>query len=200
MAKGSGRYRRSRLDQLRRHLLFFLPDPPLSKLSYSDQELDSTRAYVVLAHAEIEAFCEELVLHKAQSAKVVYDNSGNVRPALRRMVAYYVAKNGRSWNDVLNPPSDVVSKAFQSFQTAIRENNGVKQVNLEKLLFPLGVLDAHLSVTWLAQMDSFGRNRGGWAHKSVRALNSPDPLSELMNVNQLLRGLLDLDRILSRLR
>ena len=99
MPQGSIRYRRltSRLTQLRNHLLYFIPTPPASKLSYSDSELDSTRAYVVLAHAEIEAFCEELVRGKAQTAKLVFDTKGHVQPMLRKMVAYYVARKGQSW-------------------------------------------------------------------------------------------------------
>jgi len=202
MPSGSSNYKHleARLVQLRRHLLPFLPDPPVSKISYSAQELDSTRAYIVLAHAEIEAFCENVVLEKAHSTKTVFDVTGQVRPALRRMVAYYVAKNQRSWSHVLAPSHGVVDSALQSYQSAIRDNHGIKQRNLEKLLFPIGIPDTRLSTTWLAQMNSFGSNRGIWAHKSARALNPPDPLSELVTVNQLLQGLLNLDRILSRLR
>lgn len=204
MPKGSKIYRRltSRLGQLRTHLLFFLPEPPVSKLSYSDGELDSTRAYVVLAHAEIEAFCEELVRGKAQAAKAAFDTKGKVQPALRRMVAYYVARKGQPWSDVISPPAGVVASAFESYKTIISENHGVKRRNLEKILFPLGIHDGHLGnlATWLAQMDSFGRSRGAFAHSSVGVQQAPDPLSQLTTVNQLLNGLLELDRIIGRIR
>ena len=58
MARGSKRYTelKRRLSNLRQNLLGFLPPPPKSKTSYSPQELDLTRSYVLLAHAEIEAF------------------------------------------------------------------------------------------------------------------------------------------------
>jgi hypothetical protein len=204
MAKGSNNYRRlkSRLGQLRKHLLYFLPDPPVSQISYSDREIDSTRAYVVLVHAEIESFCEELVRGKAQAAKLAFDTSGEVKPILRRMVAYYVARKGRSWGDVLSPPAKVVRSTFESYKTSIEENHGVRRKNLEKLLFPLGIHDKHLNklMTWLAQMDSFGKDRGGLAHRSIGAQQAPDPLSQLVTVNQLLNGLLELDRIVGRIR
>jgi hypothetical protein len=202
MRLGSKKYKSlaTRLDQLRRHLLFFLPSPPASKISYSEQELDSTRAYTVLAHAEIEAFCEGLVLEKTQVVKSIYDRTGKVRPALRRMISYHVAKKGRSWQDVLSPPADVVNSAIESYKGVIRDNHGVKRENLQKLLFPIGVLDAHLDTTWLAQMDSFGVDRGRLAHSGIKAQQPPDPLSQLQTINQLLQGLLEMDRKLRRLR
>lgn len=202
MPSMSRQYRKltTRLDELRRHLLGFLPTPPTSRISYTDQELDATRAYILLAHAEIETFCEELVLKRAITAKQAYDTSGRISPSLRRMVAYHVAKKGKSWAFVTNPPTDVVESAFQSIQSTISENNGVKSKNLERLLFPLGVPDHQLDPLWLADMDSFGSSRGGWAHKSVRVQQPPDPPSQLGAVNQILIGLLELDRTLGRLR
>jgi hypothetical protein len=202
MRKGSNKYRRlaKRLGQLRKHLLFFLPDPPVSNLQYSVKELDSTRAYVVLAHAEIEAFCEELVQEKAQAAKAAFDNNRKVQPALRRMVTYYVATSGKSWGNVMSPPADVVNSAFQSYQERVRKNHGVKIDNLEKLLFPLGIQERQLSPTWLADMDSFGTDRGAIAHTSIGAQRPPDPVIQVNNVARLLSGLLDLDQIFGRLR
>ena len=207
MPKGSQSYRHlvSRLGQLRKHLLPFLPDPPLpplSRLSYTNAEFDSTRAYVVLSHAEIEAYCEELALRKAQGAKVQFDTNGVVQPVLRRMVGYYVARNGKSWDNVAAPPPDVVASATESFKSVVRGNHGVKINNLEKLFFPLGICDRHLVrlQTWLAQMNSFGERRGSFAHSSIGVQQQPDPLSQLTTVNQLLNGLEELDRIFGRLR
>jgi hypothetical protein len=202
MARGSKRYTdlQRRLQELSRHLLSFLPPPPQSKTSYTDQELDFTRSYIVLVHAEIEAFCEEMASEKARKAKQEFQANGKVTPVLRRMVAYYVGKNRKSWNEVASPAPQTVDSAADSFLDGIRANHGVKRENLEKLFYPLGVPEPKLNTTWLAQMDSFGSNRGGWAHKSIKALNPPDPHTELTTVNQLLQGLLQVDRLLSRLR
>jgi hypothetical protein len=204
MRKGSTAFEvlKLRLTQLHKHLLPFLPNPPVSKVSYSDSELDSTRAYVVLVHAEIEEFCEELVRSKAKAVKDVFDKTGKVEPSLRRMIIHFVIKREKLWNEVLRPSKDVVALSLQSYETTIHDNNGVKRRNLEKLLFPLGIHDKHLSklTTWLAQMDSFGSDRGNLAHKSIGAQRPPDPLIQWKTVEQLLDGLSKLDRIIGRLR
>jgi hypothetical protein len=201
MVRGSQRYAylRHRMDELRSHLLFFLPAPPLSKTTYSAQELDLTRSYIVLAHAEIEAYCEDLVVATINRARQPYTAKQKITPVLRKIIAYYIGKHRKSWSEVTLPSSGVVDAAFESYTSTIRENHGVKRENLERLLYPLGVAEPSLNATWLAQMDSFGSNRGAWAHRSIRAINPPDPSSELATVNQLLQGLLQVDRLVSRL-
>jgi hypothetical protein len=118
------------------------------------------------------------------------------------LVTYYAIKNEKSWGDVLNPSPQVVESAFVSYVSRINDNNGVKSKNLEKLLFPLGIHERHLVMlaTWLAQMNSFGTNRGTLAHKGISAQRPPDPLTQLQTVEQLLSGLLELDRLIGRLR
>jgi hypothetical protein len=199
MIRGSNRYTdlKHRLEELSTGLLPFLPAPPASKISFTPIELDLTRAYIVLAHAEIESFCEDIALTKAAKARQDFHNYGRVTPVLRKLTAYYALKKNRPWSDVLSPQRDVVDSAFMSFSETIRQNHGIKRENLEKLFYPLGVFESHLSATWIAQMDTFGSNRGTWAHKSVRALNPPDPMSERSNVGLILQGLLLLDRRLS---
>jgi hypothetical protein len=162
-----------RLTELRRHLLPFLPDPPVSSLTYSDAELDSTRAYVVLAHAEIEAFCEQISLAKATVSKAFFDTSQVVTPCLRRILSYHVANKKGSWHEVTNPQNLNADKAFRFYQKIIRENHGVKRKNLETILYPIGFIETELDPSWLAQMDSFGTIRGGWAHSSVRTQQPP---------------------------
>ena len=95
---------------------------------------------------------------------------------------------------------NLVSSASASYVQTVRDNHGVRRRNLETLLYPLGIVEPRLDSTWLAQMDSFGATRGNYAHKSIKALNPPDPQSELADVNYLLQGLLKLDRVVCALR
>jgi hypothetical protein len=157
----------------------------VSKTSYNGHELDSTRAYVVLAHAEIEAFCEEIASSRVQRAMDLYNQRGVVAPVLRRMVIYHVGKHKRSWGEVLTPSQSIIDGTFKAYRDSIKKNHGVKRANIESILYPLGITEAHLGVIWLAQMDSFGERRGGLAHSSVGATSVPDPLSEYTNVQQL---------------
>jgi hypothetical protein len=202
MPRGSKRYTEleGRLADLRRNLLDFLPPPPQSKTSYTPQELDLTRSYVLLAHAEIEAFCEDLAGAKARSARNTFDARGKVTPSLRRILSYYICKERKSWSEVLKPSVPTVRIAWQSHLSTIESNNGVKRQNLEKLFYPVGIVEPHLDATWLAEMDSFGSNRGNWAHNSIKVLNVPDPASEVATVAKLLQGLLDLDRKMSKIK
>lgn len=202
MTRGSKRFTdlRHRLEELRGNLLAFLPPPPHSKTNYSARELDLTSSYIVLAHAEIESFCEDRVMEKAMRAFEEFTKKNKVTPILRKMVVHYIVKKGRSWTDVRAPSMETVQLASQSYRDTVRGNNGVRQGNLEKLLFPIGLTEFASNTTWLAQMDSFGSNRGDRAHNSMRALNPPDPATELANVKQILDGLLELDRMVSRLR
>lgn len=201
MKLGSKRYRGlvARLNDLQKHLLAFLSAPPVSKVQYSEQELDFTRAYVVLAHAEIEAFCEDLASAKASAARDAYNVSGKIRPTLRRLISYLVAKNGKSWQLVLSPTAEIINAALQSHADGVKNNHGVRRMHIEKLFFQLGVHEARLDPTWLLQMDTFGSTRGGWAHSSIKTQQPPDPLSELNNVLQLLPGLKGLDESIGKL-
>ena len=202
MTRGSSRFTvlKRRVDDLARRLLSFLPPPPASKTTYTPKEIDLTCAFVVLVHAEIEEFCEEIVTEKAKKALGKSQTLGRTTPVLRRIVAFHVGKEKKSWSEVLSPSPLIVESASNSYFGAVRENHGVKRKNLEHLLYPLGMTEPQLDPTWLVQMDSFGSARGRFAHKSIRAFNPPDPYSELTNVKQLLNGLLLLDRMLSRLR
>jgi hypothetical protein len=189
-----------RLGELRTNLLHFLPAPPISRTSYSPQELDWTRSYVLLAHAEIEEFLESLATTRAQTAKDTFDHSGRVNVALRKMLAYYVGKERKSWSHVTRPSADIVRSAWQSHVAAIQSNNGVKRQNLEKLFYPVGIVEPQLDPTWLAAMDSFGGSRGEWAHRSIKVLNVPDPVTETTAVENLLPGLKSLADKASRTR
>jgi hypothetical protein len=172
----------------------------MSKTTYTAQELDLTRAYVLLAHAEIESYCEDLVKAKSDRAFMQFDRTGKVTPILRRIVAYHVATKRKSWSEVSAPSAPIVRSAFDSYRAILTANHGVRRENLEKLLYPLGVPEPSLDQTWLAQMDSFGSNRGGFAHQTIGAVNPPDPSTERTNINQLVVDLLKLDRILSSMQ
>lgn len=202
MVRGSKKYTslQRRVKELEKHLLSFLPPPPLSTTVYTPPQLDLTRSYILLAHAEIEAFCEELALEKASKALNDFRAKGRIKPVLRKITAYYVIKEKKSWGDVLKPSATVIERAFQSYATTVRDNNGIKRPNLGRLFYPLGISEASLDTTWLTQMDTFGSNRGTWAHGSIKVHNPPDPKSEVTNVEQLLQGLLLLDGIMRKLR
>ena len=188
-----------RLGDLKTHLLSFLPKPPASKTSYSAEELDLTRSYVVLAHAEIEFFCEELALDTAQRALNKFVTNNKISLVLRKIVAYYVGRQRASWRDTITPSQGTVDTAFKSYKGDVDGNNGLKTQNLHKLFHPLGLMD--LDAAWLGVMNSFGSKRGNLAHKGLKAQNQLDAQTELRRVERdLLPGLRKIAREIKKLK
>jgi RiboL-PSP-HEPN len=195
MTGASIRYQalQNRLNDLKKRLLSFLPPPPNSKINYTDQELDWTRSYVVLVHAEIEMFCEDIALTRAQLAKEEFNKRQKVTPVLRKLVTYYVSRQRESWRETISPSTALVESAFASYKGEIDSNHGVKEKNLKILFHPLGIMD--IDAAWLAAMNSFGAKRGELAHKGIKAHSQLDAHSELQRVERhLLPGLLKIDR------
>lgn len=196
-----------RLTELRRHMLPIEFDPTTP---YSDRQNDRILGYRLLAHAELEACIEDLVVETVSAAWKGWLTDSKPRTCLTALVAFYSG-------DLGGPPSSLTPgqpKATQLIRLqdridkarnhhvnhVVRQNHGVREKNLLALLLPVGVTDGDLNKTWLATIDSFGRERGGTAHRSGRTQQRPDPERELVTVLQIAEGLKDLDERLGALR
>lgn len=201
------------LRQLRRQLLPRQFDPTGT---YPDRIIARARGYRVLAHAEIEHFIEqrvqEVVLHSLKEWK----SSGTIRVTLVSLIAFC----GRMADvppDTLLPTDPSAKKrhdeelhlelrlncAANSFFAAAKENHGIKEKNLLRLLLPIGVSPVDIDPTWLATMNSFGERRGEAAHASGnvgKVKHPPDPKTEFDLVVQVLKGLRDIDELLNNLK
>jgi len=93
-----------------------------------------------------------------------------------------------------------VNKAVQSYLSAIDDNHGVREDDLFRILFPIGIEANDLDMVWLSTMNSFGRSRGKVAHKSVQTQQPIDPHGEFKRIDeQIIPGLRRLDRKIARL-
>ena len=84
----------------------------------------------------------------------------------------------------------------------IKENHGVKEANLLALLLPIGISTDDLDPIFLATMNSFGEQRGRFAHSSAATYQTqqpPDPQNELSNITQILSYISDIDQLISAL-
>jgi hypothetical protein len=95
--------------------------------------------------------------------------------------------------------ADRVSSAMNSYMGSINNNNGIKEKDICHILFPIGVEYRDLNVTWLANMNSFGSDRGSFAHGSIKTHQPVDPGSAFNKVGDVVKGLAKLDRKISRL-
>jgi hypothetical protein len=82
----------------------------------------------------------------------------------------------------------------------VRENHGLREQNILRLLMPVGVGSSELDPVWLADATSFSEDRGQAAHRSGSVQQIPDPFIELRRVGALARGLAPIDKRLVALR
>ena len=194
----SGRFRQldNRLAELRRHLLP-LRFSPIGQ--YSDRDHDLARAYLVLVHAEIEAYCEDRGRKVARRAHELWQRKGRRTATLMKILKFHHVTQRKPWA-LLDRSSNKIEAAVNSYMTSIDQNHGIREENLCKILFPIGIEPSTLDSVWVTTMDSFGQFRGTVAHTSVKTQQLVDPQTEFLRVTtQILPGLKKLDRKINRL-
>jgi hypothetical protein len=157
--------------------------------TYSELQLDRTRGYRLLSHAEIEAFLEE------RASEVVTRSFDSWRANLKpRHTVICLLAHLRPSDRPFTTVAEVVGFCFGRFNEIIKGNNGIKEENLQKLLPPVGIDWATIDATWLSTLNSFGTARGEVAHKSIRVHQPIDPRGEYETVRmRILPGLKELD-------
>lgn len=203
---------KSELARLRRELL-----PKRFTLSgnYSPEIVTKTIAYCVLAHAEIESYLEDRARETALAAIEAWNRRKKVSKTLLALLAFsgrtmeepphsvYPDQPSQSsiWDDKIRL-SNKIELAMNDFNHAVMYNHGIKEDNLLRLLLPIGIEVDKLDHLLLADLNSFGGQRGELAHKSqskYRAKQQIDPKSELAKVLSLLARLVDVDRAVTLL-
>jgi RiboL-PSP-HEPN len=182
--------------------------------TYSARQLALTIAYRVLAHAEIEAYLEDRVKKVAIDAKKDWDNRGKTSRTLLSLLAF----SGEMMDvppDTLSPtkgskqvpPEQIkidekIKSAINCFIKTINQNHGLKEANILALLLPIGIDSDDLDSVLLADLNTFGEQRGLVAHSSVTSYRTnqlPDPANELNRVQQITQGLLQIDELINAL-
>ncbi|MDB9538852.1 hypothetical protein NWP22_01225 [Anabaenopsis tanganyikae CS-531] len=177
-------------------------------------QLSRTLAYRVLAHAEIESYLEDRVWEVTLNAKQMWNNGGKTCLTLISLIAFS-GQNMEIPPDTLTPKqgnktvpldkikiSKKIDLAIKAFKKVIDNNHGVKEANILALLLPIGIDSDDLDPAWLANMNTFGRERGIVAHTSAtsyRTIQPPDPANELSMVEQITEQLLKLDELINKL-
>jgi hypothetical protein len=170
----------SRLIELEGHFL------PVIKPAgnYTKKELDNTRAYCVLCHAEIEAFLEDIAIFKVNSAINSWVRSGKKRI---NMVVFYLATYcDKAPATKAVPPINLVHFSHLNFQNIVRANHGIKQNNLDNLFTKIGF---DVDVTLASTLNSFGQQRGEVAHTASKTQTPIDPLTEKNRIGLIQTGL-----------
>lgn len=163
----------------------------------------------MLAHAEIEAFLEDIGLDKAREVIDGWKASKKTSDALFCLVAHYHAgfevEDEEHLGEKFLPSSrkkvrddiaEIADRAMTQYGAIVSQNHGVKEENLLRIVLPVGVRKADLDPTWITNLQEFGKRRGTIAHKSISAHQNIDPQKEWQDVSDLLVGLLTLDSLM----
>lgn len=180
----------SRLIHLEKNLL------PTLRVSgnYSQKETDLIRAYVILAHAEIEAYFEDVAKEKAQKSLQKWRGSRKKSNCLLSIVSFM--SHELKWEKGASLEYRV-NRTTSHYINLLDENNGVKRKNLLSILLPLSIQEDQLDPTWLIVMDNFGGRRGDFAHSSHSVQTQIDMSTEKNRINnQILPIIKDIDLII----
>ena len=115
------------------------------------------------------------------------------------LLKFHHVTTRKPWTPIDKSPNRIES-AVNYYMSSIDQNHGIREENLCKILFPIGIEPDGLDNVWLTTMDSFGLSRGTVAHTSVKTQQPIDPQTEFLRINQqILPGLKKLDKKISRL-
>lgn len=167
--------------------------------SYGPKQIDATLAFRLLAHAEIEACIEDLARDVVNGCYATFTQHGRVAIPVAALCATYGGKLLKVDRSASEPLSDIVNSSVSSHYQEIRNNHGIKEENVCKLLLPLGVKHSSLDPSWLANLTSFGSRRGDAAHRSYGSQIQPDPVQERLDVRRIVDGLTFVDGELRKL-
>lgn len=182
-----------RLDKLEEH---FLPKPDQFSLSgnYTEEQHDKTKAYLLLVHAELEAYFEDHARNRAAIALAHWQRTGVCPPVLTRLLLHH--------QDELAPISaQTVTKALRFYMSNVDKNHGIKEKNLLLLFLPVGLGHRDLDSRLVTACNQLGLKRGTFAHTSIKTHQQVDPKTERDNIKKnIIPELMKLDRKLRLLR
>lgn len=175
----------------------FLPVVPSPTGIYGARQRDLARAFVLLAHAEIESFFEERARDKVNTAFVKWKTKNACTELMSRLLIYHCAKVTK---EQIQPSEEAINKAVNFYISELKQNHGIREHNVLTILMPIGLMHSDLDATLLGTLDSFGSFRGDLAHRSIKAHQAIDPKTESDKIRKLLPDLSKLDQKISRLR
>jgi hypothetical protein len=170
--------------------------------NYTKREQDLIRSFVLLSHAEIEAYLEDVA--KTRVTKSLSDwNSSRVKSNCIKSVVSFIGNELKFENDINSKNIQYrVNKTVAHYMRAVVDkNHGIKEKNILNVLLPLGIEITEIDQTWLSVMESFGSTRGMFAHSSFSVQSSIDRNTELNRLkNQILPELINIDLLIKKIK
>jgi hypothetical protein len=166
--------------------------------SYSPKQQDHTKAYLLLAHAELEAFFEDRARNRVDLALAQWQRNGLCTPVLSRLLIFHHAVER---DEIGALSSHAVTKAINYFLDKLDKNHGIKEKHLLAILLPLGISHGELDSRLVAACNQLAQKRGQFAHASFKTHQQIDPKTERDNIrNNIIPELKKLDIKIKKLR
>lgn len=188
------------IERLRQALLPDPFDPTGSYIRPEDVHLRAA-AFRVLAHAELEAFVEDLAKGLFQTAWSAWTTHNLPSRVLLGLLAFS-GQNHQAPPGSLKEQggefeiSPILERSKNAWYYYFNNNNGLKEKNILRLLLPLGVSAADIDPTLLLDLSSYGSARGEVAHtSSLKVKSFIDPETEYRFTLRLAGGLIQLSNL-----
>ncbi|GAB1157114.1 hypothetical protein YWY31_31390 [Paenibacillus illinoisensis] len=186
----SKRYRdlERRISELKKHLVEEFEGGNISDLT--KKQMDLARGFRVLCHAEIEAYFEDRATEMLTKAREKWNDKKRVNITIAALFANYERI------ETMAPLDTKINQVCVSFERErIRKNHGIKEDNLFKLFIPLGFEKDDFDSTWLATINSYGKDRGNTAHTAAKTQQPIDLQTEISTLDIIVNGIKDFDSL-----
>tara|TARA_B100000678_G_scaffold243730_1_gene215491 strand:+ start:1695 stop:2339 length:645 start_codon:yes stop_codon:yes gene_type:complete len=158
------------------------------------------QSYILLTHAVIEQYVEDLCLEIAKEARSRFSKKNVITQALVGLIAAQVLSeksSGRAskkiGSELVRNLDDFSKEAFNKFNEVVKSNHGIKAENLKSLFHPIGIDPIDVDLALVNALESFGTTRGGIAHKF--AIKRENTLSDVESgLKAMIRDLAALDK------
>ncbi|MBJ7442645.1 MAG: hypothetical protein JHD35_26985 [Sphingopyxis sp.] len=131
------------------------------------------QSYILLCHAALEQYIEELGLSAAQTARSTYANSGVITKTLVALISSKLVNDlpekskNKLTSELTSNIEEFSKEAFNRYRKVINSNNGIVEKDQNSILIPIGVDPASVDLVLKNNLHSFGAKRGDVAHKFI---------------------------------
>lgn len=156
---------------------------------YTSVELGKGAAYIVLCHAAFEEYFETVARLILTSAEDKFKKKKSLNRVLLFVTLHYAKDRGFP-EQLSNKDfhSEFIMSAIGSYKAQLDRNNGLKEPNLCKIFYPLGYEFSNLDPLLMPELNSFGANRGDFAHNAIsgKEFNPFDGLKQVQRILSLM--------------
>lgn len=152
---------------------------------------DLIKSFILLCHAELENYFETICIKIISKSKALYDDKSIVTKPLFSL-SIMSEKNFDEKNKNFTTNQARLDKLYSNYFANIKNNNGIKEENLKKILPHIGIDMDSVDDVLLSQLTAYGVKRGQTAHSTKKVIRGFK--DEVASIDSLLKNLEDLDK------